>query len=52
MKFGVGILYKKLPRKLEFRENGLNDSYTLPKGINEFLSVFSRVLDRFESNSV
>jgi len=38
MKFVVGVLYVKLPRRLGFLENGHIDRH---KGINEFLSVLS-----------
>jgi hypothetical protein len=36
MKFGRGVLYKKLSSKRKFRENRLSDSRTLPKGVNDF----------------
>jgi hypothetical protein len=41
MKFGVGVLSKKLHSRLEFRENGHSDSHTFLKGINESLPVLS-----------
>jgi hypothetical protein len=37
MKFGVGVLYKTLSSKLQFRENRLRGGRTLLKGVNEFL---------------
>ena len=33
MKFGIGILYKKLPSRHEFRVNGLSDSRPLLKDV-------------------
>lgn len=47
MKFGIGVLYRKLSSKTDFRENGLSGSHTLLKGVNYFLSYFSTFLDRF-----
>jgi hypothetical protein len=33
---GIAVLYKKLPSKRELREDPLNDSHNLRKGVNEF----------------
>jgi hypothetical protein len=40
MKFGIGVLYKRLSSRSDFRENRLSDSHTLLKGINEFIPYF------------
>ena len=45
IKFGTKVLYKKLPLKLEFYANHLNDSHTVLKHINELLPTFSIFLD-------
>jgi hypothetical protein len=39
MKFSIGVIYEKLLRKQEFREDQVSDSLTLLKGINELLHV-------------
>ena len=41
MKFGVGVLYKWLSIKREFREKRLIESYTLLKGVNVCVCVFN-----------
>lgn len=41
MKFGVVVVYKKLSNRIKFSENQRNEYYTLLKGINEFLPLFS-----------
>lgn len=47
MKFGVGVLYKQLSRKREFRENRLSDCHCLRKVVNEFLTILAKFTDRF-----
>lgn len=37
MKFSIGVIYEKLLRKQQFREDEVSDSLTLLKGINDFL---------------
>jgi len=34
MKFGIGVLYIILSKKLEFRETWLDDSHILLRGVN------------------
>lgn len=37
MKFSIGVVYEKLLRKQEFREDKVSDNRTLLKGINDFI---------------
>jgi len=39
MKFGLGILYKNLAKKNEFRENKLSGNQILHKNVPEFLHI-------------
>jgi hypothetical protein len=41
VKFGVGVLYKMLLSKRDFRLTRLSDNHTLLKGIKTFLPVVS-----------
>jgi hypothetical protein len=41
MKFGTGLLYNKLSKKREFRENRLSDSRTVLKGTMNCYTHFS-----------
>jgi len=47
MKFGVGVLYKKLSCKGEFGENQHSKRHTLLQGMNEILPIFSTFLIQF-----
>jgi hypothetical protein len=47
MQFGTGLVYKKLSRKAQFRENCLGGISALRKGLNEFAPVIPTFLDRF-----
>ena len=44
IKTGIGILYKKLLRKLEYGENWCSERHTLLMGINEILSYILLIL--------
>jgi len=52
MKFGIGVLYKNLLKKIECCENRLSDGKMLLRVINEVLPVRSTFTDGFVSNSV
>lgn len=54
MKFSIraGVLQKMYSRKRGFRGSGRSESYTLPKGVNEFMYVTSQFLDRVWSKTV
>ena len=41
MKIGIEVLCENLPRKLEYRENGLTYRCTLPGRVYEFLPLLS-----------
>ena len=41
LKFDIGLPYKKLLGKCEFRENQLSDICTVLEGVNEFLPILS-----------
>ena len=44
------LFYKMVSSMLKFRENQLSESHAFFRDINQFLSVLSTFLDRFESN--
>lgn len=44
MKFGIGVLYKKLLSKHKFHENRCTEVHTLLKDLNEVLPVFPTFL--------
>ena len=49
IKFGIGVLYRKLTSRLEFRGNRLIESHNSRPGAHEYLpvlSVFSNQFDR------
>ena len=43
----IQALYKMLSIRGEFRENRLRDGHILLKSVNEFLSVFPTIRERF-----
>jgi hypothetical protein len=45
IKFGTGVLYRKLSCKLEFHANHLHERHTVLKSITEFLHMLSIFLD-------
>jgi hypothetical protein len=44
MKFGVGVVYKKLSSRIKLCENQLGENDTLLTGINEILHLFSALI--------
>ena len=52
MHLGAGVLYNLLSCKNEFRENRLNDGYTLLNGANKFIPVISTFLGRCVTSGI
>jgi hypothetical protein len=46
MKFSTGVIYNRVSRKGEFRENRITDPYTLLRDVNAFLGLLSIFLDQ------
>jgi len=48
MKFGIGI-YTEFLSKMEFRENGDNDSNVLYTSLNKYMILFTIILEIFQN---
>jgi hypothetical protein len=47
MKFDTGVLHKGLSSGRKFNANQLSDNCTLPRSVNEFLTVLPIFLDLY-----